>query len=192
MDDRTLDLVLDHLNTLNDLTPKVRCNGCDGVDPNLLFGIDSKLFKGEPDGLILENHHDEVETQTVFKGLASALPHTHLDGHKHEESMHRSDSSASLHQVTHGSQPSSEVVDEGLLRSSLEQVPKESVWRVKGFVRLQEGLHILNWAFGRYDLIKADMEDMNDTSIRLTVMGERGEVKRAMYKFCSELHAVIL
>ena len=184
--------MLDHLNTLNDLTPKVRCNGRDGVDPNLLFGIDSKLFKGEPDKSILENHHDEVETHTVFKGLASALPHTHLDGHRHGESIHRFDSGESLQQVTHGSQASSEVVDEGLLRSSLEQIPKESVWRVKGFVRLQKGFHILNWAFGRYNLIKADVEDMNDTSIRLTVMGERGEVKRAMHKFCSELQAVVL
>ncbi|KAL4074972.1 CobW/HypB/UreG, nucleotide-binding domain-containing protein [Scleroderma yunnanense] len=195
LDERTLDFVLDHLNTLNDLTPKIRCNGRDGVDPDLLFGIDSKLFKGKPqDGsMLLDSHHDEVQTFTVFKGLSSALPHSRLDGHNHDEGEHRCESGeSSQQQVSHDGQPSSETVDEGLLCSLLDQVPKESVWRVKGFVRLQGGPHILNWAFGRYDLTKADVQDMTGTSVRLTVMGERDEVKRAMRKFCGELQAVML
>lgn len=177
--------MLDHLNTLNDLTPKIRCNGRDGVDPNLLFGIDSKLFKGKPDESILESHHDEVETLIVFKGPSSALPPTHLDDHSHAENTYRFEPPQQLVQA------SGEVVHEELLRSSLEQVPKDVVWRLKGFVHLQEGIHILNWAFGRYDLIKADIQDM-DGSLRITVMGERGEVKRAIDKFCTELQAMIL
>src|SRR6185369_5879211 len=42
--DRALDFVLDHLNTLNDLTPKIRCKGRSGVDPNLIFGLETSLF----------------------------------------------------------------------------------------------------------------------------------------------------
>jgi hypothetical protein len=67
--ERALDIVMDHLYTLNDETPKIKCEGKNGVDSNLIFGIESKLFlhPGE-----LGATHDEVETVTVVKG-ASAL-----------------------------------------------------------------------------------------------------------------------
>ncbi|KAK1229088.1 hypothetical protein PQX77_007850 [Marasmius sp. AFHP31] len=40
--ERQLDTVLDHLHTLNDLTPKIRCKGRQ-VDPDLIFGLESQL-----------------------------------------------------------------------------------------------------------------------------------------------------
>ena len=73
--------MLDHLNTLNDLTPKIRCNGRDGVDPNLLFGVDTKLFQDslqETNILWGELHHDEVQTVTVFRGSGTSLVTGHL------------------------------------------------------------------------------------------------------------------
>ncbi|KAG6336365.1 hypothetical protein ID866_2722 [Astraeus odoratus] len=192
LNDRALDVVLDHLNTLNDLTPKVRCNGRNGVDPDLLFGIDSKLFKTEPDESIMQDHHDEVQTVTVFKGWSSAPSHAHVNNHVHG-TTDRCCEGDKPSQLSPGDGPScDQTIDERLLRTALEAVNKESVWRVKGFVRLEGGLHILNWAFGRYELTKADIPNMADTSIRLTVMGERGEVRRAIRKFCNEMQASII
>ena len=73
--------MIDHLNTLNDLTPKVRCKGRDGVDPNLLFGLDTKLFRNPLPELALDgSHHDEVQTVTVYKG--GEVPfHSHHSHH---------------------------------------------------------------------------------------------------------------
>ncbi|KAI5987174.1 CobW/HypB/UreG, nucleotide-binding domain-containing protein, partial [Pisolithus marmoratus] len=144
LEDRALDLVLDHLNTLNDLTPKIRCSGRDGVDPSLIFGIDSKLFKDISDQPEVENHHDEVQTITIFKGLSCALPHM---VHSHGSGCH---CGSVAEEKSQDGQLQTDTVEETLLRSALEGVSKESVWRVKGLVRFQGGLHILNWAFG-YD-----------------------------------------
>jgi len=74
------------------------------------------------------------------------------------------------------------------------------VYRVKGFIRFarpstpthvaadadaeSRPWWILNWAFGRWELVRAPSpvvdEDDGDKSgvVRLTVMGERGEVRR--------------
>lgn len=60
---------MDHLHTLNDVTPKIKCQGGNGVDPNLIFGLQSKLFllsdsEKKESGV----EHDEVETVTVCRG----------------------------------------------------------------------------------------------------------------------------
>ncbi|CAE7073167.1 unnamed protein product, partial [Rhizoctonia solani] len=112
--ERDLDIVLDHLGTLNDLTPKLRCQGKSGVPHDLLFGLDSKQFLDLPPQGENENHHDEVETATVCRGV-------HLDhAHSHDS-------------------PEAEPVDQELTRDllsgALERLPKDSVYRVKGFVR---------------------------------------------------------
>jgi hypothetical protein len=60
---------------------------------------------------------------------------------------------------------------------------------VKGIVRLSTPMtnlpyltHILNYAFGRYELTPMseldDKEEFRGVGLRLTVMGERGEVAR--------------
>ncbi|KAI0249884.1 hypothetical protein BJV78DRAFT_1224081 [Lactifluus subvellereus] len=81
------------------------------------------------------------------------------------------------------------------------QLPKESVYRVKGFIRFAyapstsssalaedskdrgRSWGILNWAFGRLELVRApssfvaDDEGDGGEAVRLMVMGERGEVR---------------
>lgn len=181
VNDRALDLVIDHLNTLNDATPKIRCDGRDGVDPNLLFGIDSKLFTNGPADMVAKDHHDEVQTITVLRKASEPLPHGEV--HNLEDCPRSGD----LQKVD----SSLDGMEESLLRSALERLFKEVVWRVKGFVRLRGRLYILNWAFGRYDLTEVHPPDMSDDNVRLTVMGERGEVKKAVREFCRELRAEV-
>ncbi|KAF8807077.1 cobW-domain-containing protein [Phlegmacium glaucopus] len=67
--ERALDIVMDHLYTLNDVTPKIKCQGRNGVDPNLIFGLQSKLFLlSDSEKKESEVEHDEVETVTVIRG----------------------------------------------------------------------------------------------------------------------------
>ncbi|KII84449.1 hypothetical protein PLICRDRAFT_168049 [Plicaturopsis crispa FD-325 SS-3] len=183
--EHALDVTMDHLHTLNDSTPKIRCRGRNGVDPNLIFGVDSKLFQ-ELDGHG-ENteHNDEVETITIYRGTSSPSNHT---GHEH----HHKDDSA-IHIAPQETRAENTWVDEVLLRSSLDSISKESIWRVKGFVRLTTGVHIVNWAFGRYEVTRLGDEGQDSGDIvKLTVMGERGEVRRASRRFATSLGADIV
>ncbi|KAG8213203.1 cobW-domain-containing protein [Butyriboletus roseoflavus] len=149
VDDRALDLLLDHLHTLNDPTPKIRCNGRDGVDPNLLFGVDTKLFLDSQHETSIPGeaiHHDEV--QSVMLSRSSET--TRVAGHLcHEPTCN---DSHLLNAAACGGEERASAIDEGLLRDALRAVSKETVWRIKGFVRLEDGVYILNWAFGRYEL----------------------------------------
>ncbi|KIK10303.1 hypothetical protein K443DRAFT_670927 [Laccaria amethystina LaAM-08-1] len=65
--ERELDVVMDHLYTLNDATPKIRCQRRNGVDPKLLFGLETKLFTSV-ESYGMEDHHEEVETVSVVRG----------------------------------------------------------------------------------------------------------------------------
>ncbi|KAJ2340214.1 hypothetical protein GGF43_006465, partial [Coemansia sp. RSA 2618] len=42
--ERQLDLVVDHVNDLNTDTPKVKIDATSGVDPDVIFGLDTSLF----------------------------------------------------------------------------------------------------------------------------------------------------
>ena len=55
------------------------------------------------------------------------------------------------------------------------------------------GVQILNWAFGRYELVAFDQSTdiLSGVDILLTVMGERGEVKRFAKKFATQLGAEV-
>ncbi|KZT06122.1 cobW-domain-containing protein [Laetiporus sulphureus 93-53] len=176
--ERALDILVDHLNTLNDLTPKVRCKGREGVDPGLIFGLDSKLFLGSTDAESAEvPHHEEVETITVYAGSGNL--HTHTHG--------ADCGCTSDHDEVH---PAPEPIDEARLEEALGSLSKETVWRVKGFVRLSKGPRILNWAFGRYDVLETGAGGLKDgDGLLVTVMGERGEVRRAARRFAERLGA---
>ncbi|KAL1713521.1 CobW/HypB/UreG, nucleotide-binding domain-containing protein [Schizophyllum commune] len=155
--ERDLDIVYDHLHTLNDLTPKIRCKGRAGVDPSLIFGLDTQLFKDGAESFGDAAHNDEVETVTVAAQPATTIVR--------------------------------EPIPEATLTSALAALSRESVWRVKGFVDLEgKGPHILNWAFGRYDLVPTTTTGAS-SGVKLTVMGERGEVKRAARKLAAALGA---
>ncbi|SJK99837.1 related to putative GTPases (G3E family) [Armillaria ostoyae] len=178
--ERQLDTVLDHLGTLNDLTPKIRCRGKQGVDPKLIFGLETKLFMEEEAFKDVE-HQDEVETVTILRGadLSVYHHHSHCDSHVEEEVA---ESETSEEGITHEQ-----------LQTALDSLSKESVWRVKGFVRFDfhKDVYILNWAFGRHELTMLRGEHKEMSVIRLTVMGERGEVKRAVRGFAGALGAKI-
>jgi G3E family GTPase len=180
---RALDLVVDHLNTLNDLTPKINCKSRNGVDPNLIFGVDSKLFLELG---ALENkdvsHTDEVETITIYRGPSKDQVAENIDDPHGGRDI----------EVERNAPDDTDIIDTDNLTRALECLSKESVWRVKGFVKLHEGVHILNWAFGRFDLTKVEGGMNEMSSVRLTVMGERGEVKRASRKFAASFHADVM
>jgi hypothetical protein len=207
--ERALDLVLDHLNTLNDLTPKIKCNGRDGVDPNLLFGLETKLFTENGNQVnhpAVRSHNDEVETVTVLKGSARTRnqhEHHHI-GDSECDCAQNIFQNAEAEAEGHGD--SLQGVERANLERALDELSKESIWRVKGFIRLkgidsqtlaedgENQVYILNWAFGRYDLIPFLSESGLEGSemIRLTVMGERGEVRRAIRRFSVSLSALVL
>ncbi|KAJ4479964.1 CobW/HypB/UreG, nucleotide-binding domain-containing protein [Lentinula aciculospora] len=180
--DRQLDIVMDHLHTLNDLTPKIRCDGRNGVDPNLIFGIESKLFLDEDTPTLDPSHVDEVQTLSLYLGSKAGLSHKH-DGHEHVPGHNGTAGDHTINRQT--------PITLGILEECLSKVGKESVWRIKGFVRVQEEnveTYILNWAFGRYDLTKSDPSVLLDNcSVQLTVMGERRELRRAIGPFCRRL-----
>lgn len=209
--ERALDDVLEHLNTLNELTPKIRCTG-KSVDPALIFGIDSKLFcDGVPpptpeergtttaDGNGVAQHHDEVGTVTLLRG-AAAPAHVHTESCNHAHAHpHTQDSTA----ILHGTDAPIPTLDEPALSAALGQLPKEYIYRVKGFVRFSsasspaaegEEQQILNWAFGRWELVRVpeSSPEENGELVRLTVMGERGEVRRYARKLAQALGAEIV
>ncbi|KAK7454601.1 hypothetical protein VKT23_011353 [Stygiomarasmius scandens] len=156
--ERQLDILYDHLNTLNDLTPKIRCKGRSGVDPQLIFGLESKLFVGD-ECMGDHIHNDEVQTLSIFLDDKNGI-------------------------------------ERKLFMTTLDSLKRESVWRVKGFLKLKDGelssMFILNWAFGRYDLTEANDLEGHERSIELTAMGERGEVRRGVAGFCRQLDATVL
>ncbi|THH14275.1 hypothetical protein EW146_g6038 [Bondarzewia mesenterica] len=192
--ERALDDVLEHLNTLNDLTPKIKCQGRAGVDPSLIFGLDSKLFLDTKDhaGMVVDPaHHEEVETVTVYRGAKNPVlrhaAHTHSSACNHEEHAGEDD----LQQGDGDGLVA--FIEEENLKEALSSISKETVYRVKGFVRLPSGFRILNWAFGRYDLhtLVQYSGDEGDV-VKLTIMGERGEVKRTARRLAEHLGASLL
>lgn len=185
MRERDLDIVIDHLHTLNDLTPKIRVSKEKGVDPNLIFGLDSKLFSdAKEQEKWKQDHNEEVQTMTVHIGTTSVHNHDGCDGHHNCEGQ----------DFAHGHPASTESVEitEASLDAALALLPKESVWRVKGFVRFSPSgdTKILNWAFGRYELSNHITDQIHIIPpIKLTVMGQRGEMKRFAKRFADKLGA---
>jgi len=178
--ERHLDLVIDHLNDLNDETPRLRCSGQNGVSPSLIFGLDSKLYLNPSSLSTQPEHNDEVETVTLLRNASIDCKHSHDHNHTH------------LHDaacMTDGSP-----LRQDVLANALTSLSKDAVWRVKGFVCFTEDdtLYILNWAFGRYDLTPfvGRISSLNrPNSVQLTVMGARGEVKQYASKLANVIGA---
>ncbi|CAG8458918.1 11293_t:CDS:2 [Funneliformis caledonium] len=157
VNERELDIVIDHINDLNTDTPKIKCEGKNGVSPDLIFGIDTKLFDlaikfSELIDPSINNHHqNEIDLiQIIVTRQSSSLvsPFTK----KHFETF-------------------------------LESLSNNDIYRLKGFVRLMhdsnEGenskLYIVNHAFGRYTLTQIQRSlnnsDEEDILIKITIMG---------------------
>lgn len=132
-------------------------------------------------------HNDEVQTVTVLRGVPLAHAHS-CDGCENGTHSH-------VHNTPSPGSAAIPVLSEATLTSVLATLSKESIWRVKGFVRLLSppSTVIVNWAFGRVDITPfADGASELDAEIRLTVMGERGEVRSRAAKFASALGAVVV
>jgi G3E family GTPase len=155
------DLVLDRVNDLNTETPKIKFNKDDGFSPDLVFGLDTKLFMdgGSPEQNV--NHHfNEVDLIQIVVDVSKEKEcECNVAGHLHPLPI-----------------PWTLITKEAfeILLNSLD---KEDVFRVKGFIRLslddyggQDDLWILNWAFGRFTLDRVEV-DRKGLDIRMTVMG---------------------
>lgn len=149
----------------------------------MIFGLDTKLFQEMGEGTFDANHHgDEVETVSIIVVNSDATTIEHANASvcscnaSNHEHHHHGEATTSNRQF----------INESTLVAALQTLSKEIIWRVKGFVRFPQSLHILNWAFGRFDL--HPFEGSNEVTrhseiVRLTIMGERGEVKKLARRF---------
>ncbi|KAJ1672631.1 hypothetical protein EV182_006805 [Spiromyces aspiralis] len=189
--ERDLDTVIDHVNELNADTPHVKVSKGEGVAPDLVFGIDTKLF---------ELKHGQVD----IEGESEGNDHHHQDEvdlisiKKHRESV----DAPEIAGVTFYE------ADEFI--KFLDQLSPSDVYRVKGLVRIRglsaevetSGglgqeliahpkaapgpdqlsdtplLYILNHAFGRYTFTPilhherhGEEEDLSKVVLRATVIG---------------------
>lgn len=131
--------------------------------------------------MAVSDHDQEVQTFTILKGSEGPV-HRHcesegcdVEGHSHSE-------------VQPNGVHDTKGLERSLLLDALGSLSKESIWRVKGFVRLlpENQVYILNWAFGRYELHPCDSQNAFAV-IQLTVMGQRGEMKRLLHRFAEKL-----
>jgi G3E family GTPase len=188
---------MDDLFTLNECTPKIKSNGRSGVDPSLVFGLDSKLFAlstsdEEKARWTDPSHHQEVEIVTVRTRGLGPLPVK--DNTHNERCSHLVEEADSL------ASPDRKQITREVLNAALGALNKDAVYRVKGFIRFYDEqpfsvVHILNWAFGRFELtqIAGDTSSQLDANedVRLTVMGERGEIRPKARKLADALGAGI-
>lgn len=141
--------MIDHVNELNTDTPKVKCDR-DGVSPDLVFGLDTQLF-------------------TVAYNKTHSLDEMVFDP-KHQENE------VDLVQVIQMTDQQQQALSKEQLEAFLDSMPKEDIYRIKGFVRLGGDLYIVNHAFGRYTLTPVEnpetLEDAKDIRVKVTVMGQ--------------------
>ena len=147
--EREYEECLDHVYTLNEDTPIIKAFEREGVavDPDLVFGLDTRLF-------------DELkENKYMIDG--------YVDSHHHSSEI-------DLIQLESAG---GESITREKLEEILESCPKEEVYRIKGFVKIEgEGMCILNFAFGRWDITPLTRPiKEGEMGIRLPVMLARGE-----------------
>jgi G3E family GTPase len=150
--EREYDECLDHVYTLNENTPVIKTYESKNlaVDPDLVFGLDTRLFQTlKEDKYMIDGYVDD---------------HDHHHHSREIDMIH-------LERNDHGELSSDK------LEKILRDCPANEVYRVKGFVKLAgQGMCILNFAFGRWELVpltRAAKE--GESGLRLTVMLARGE-----------------
>lgn len=157
LNERELDIVIDHVATLNPDTPRVRFSAQEPLSLKVAFGLDTKLFQlAEHRNLFdgdKDHHSKEVETLTLEKL-------------EHDPVLLSSCAS----------------VEAAL--ASIPLLNKETVFRIKGFVRIRPVSgpplwYILNWAFGSLrwtPILESQLGSLNSDfktkSLILTVMGK--------------------
>lgn len=143
-----MDTLHDHLSTLNEDTPRIKVSSESPITPDLVFGLDTKLFsrQGEEEvdweKLAGEGagsgkwHGDEVETKTIWKGGrkpgSGKEKHDHADGKACEGC---GDAKAEEEEGSTAVEPiSKETLEEALSKLSFEIYRGEwsSDWRCYG------------------------------------------------------------
>ncbi|KAI7829158.1 CobW/HypB/UreG, nucleotide-binding domain-containing protein [Kickxella alabastrina] len=186
--ERQLDIVIDHVNDLNTDTPKIKAHKDVGIDPAVVFGLDTTLFR------LSERPVSAAKGESGETDSSSSV-HLPLGGHDHhaqevdlvEVRRSRSDDGAQH----------ADIIDTESFVAFLKSLPADDVYRVKGIVRLSnavadessadvcdaghataavsgEGiLYIVNHAFGRYTFTRLtlDTDRLRNTLVRVTVMG---------------------
>nr|XP_019046822.1 cytoplasmic protein [Kwoniella bestiolae CBS 10118]OCF25752.1 cytoplasmic protein [Kwoniella bestiolae CBS 10118] len=203
--ERQMDDLIDSLNDLNDETPKIKVGPSpdNPPKPEVIFGLDTKLFglvEGEKEswdqiGGKAGWHGDEVETKQIYigrKGKAK-FNHQHEDGKECGECSTPTDQ-----EDEEAATEDLQLIDREMLERELTKLSFE-IYRVKGLIRLSSSnplgytTNILNYAFGRFELTPIPSMDDDDSltgvSLRLTVMGERGETARRAKKLAEGLGA---
>ncbi|KAI9205606.1 CobW/HypB/UreG, nucleotide-binding domain-containing protein [Polychytrium aggregatum] len=194
--ERQYDLVLDNVNELNTDTPKLKCEGTHGVSPDLVFGIDTKLFqlgnaqeREKWNGLMDPEHHSneidliqvtDPDIQPEAGACGSECAGGHHHHHHHHEHSHGHDhdshapaeAEAEAEAAAAAAAVSRKPIDLGEFERFLAALPKDDVYRVKGMLRINGKIQILNWAFGRHTLTEAPhQEAFEGVNIKITVMG---------------------
>ncbi|KAJ2366032.1 hypothetical protein IW150_006051, partial [Coemansia sp. RSA 2607] len=112
--ERQLDIVVDHVNELNTDTPKIKADRETGVDPSVVFGIDTMLFRlSERDADATQGHDTDIA-------------HEH-----HSQEVDLIEIRRSAHEGL-----SVPVLDTASFVQFLKLLPADEVYRVKGIVRL--------------------------------------------------------
>ena len=150
---------LDHVYTLNEDTPVIKSYERDNVavDPDLIFGLDTRLF-------------EELKEKYMIDGYVDDDNHHH---HSTEVDLIQLESSAG------------ESIPREKLEEILDTCVKEEIYRIKGFVKIEgEGMSILNFAFGRWEItpVTRNLKD-GERGVRLTVMLARGEGRQWQREF---------
>lgn len=110
-----------------------------------------------------------------------------IDGYTTDDKHHHHSREVDLLQLQ--STIASKDEDEGITRDKLEGILegclKEEVYRIKGFIKIkEEGICILNFAFGRWEIIPLTKRvKEGDRGLRLTVMLATGEGRQWQKEF---------
>ncbi|KAJ3164469.1 hypothetical protein HDU88_005346 [Geranomyces variabilis] len=189
--ERQLDDVIDRVNDLNTDTVKVHVDADKGIAPDLVFGIDSKLFELSDRAsderkwaAMIDPAHmqSDVQVATIEGRTAesSSLASQSCNGKEHTQdcTCNGEHSTAALKSIA-----ASPITREALA-TLFEPIPADTVYRIKGFVLLaptppatdSPQLHIVNWAFGRMELTPVRRVDPAHAGVGvlLTVMGQFG------------------
>ncbi|KAI8592774.1 CobW/HypB/UreG, nucleotide-binding domain-containing protein [Geranomyces variabilis] len=189
--ERQLDDVIDRVNDLNTDTVKVHVDADKGIAPDLVFGIDSKLFE------LSDRASDERKWAAMIDPahMQSDVQVATIEGRTAESSSSASQScNGKDHTLDcscnggHSTAASKFIAASPITREALatlfEPIPADTVYRIKGFVLLaptlpatdSPQLHIVNWAFGRMELTPVRRVDPAHAGVGvlLTVMGQFG------------------
>ena len=179
--ERDLDIVIDHVSTLNMDTPRLKCRGKTGVPKELLFGLDSKMAKMSQ----IEMSQDGNTSERLDESWKSLLS---LNSNHHAMEV---DLMTLKRDSTNLNAPLSQVHVEEFLGT----LSRDDFFRVKGFLRLESGYCILNFAFGRTTWTLLSLVHSPNQRVALTVMGQNfsnGDLKAFQTSFQLESQEVEL